>query len=157
MMELADTSAWTNRAKDPRVREAFDRLVEAGEIATCPMVRLELLWTARDQEAFIALRDELDGLEEVPIDAAVWDRAIGVFGLLAARGPLHHRQVKLPDLLIAAAAELADMPVLHYDRDFEVIAAVTRQPVRAIASLGSLSLPRRGVDQPASRPSRRRA
>ncbi len=86
-MELADTSAWTNRAKDPRVREAFDRLVEAGEIATCPMVRLELLWTARDQEAFIALRDELDGLEEVPIDAAVWDRAIGVFGLLAARGP----------------------------------------------------------------------
>ena len=57
---------------------------------------------------------------------------------LTARGPLHHRQVKLPDLLIAAAAELAALPVLHYDRDFEAIADVTGQPVRAIAPLGSL-------------------
>jgi predicted nucleic acid-binding protein len=44
----------------------------------------------------------------------------------------------LPDLLIAAAAELAALPVLHYDRDFEAIADVTGQPVRAIAPLGSL-------------------
>ncbi|MBA3429254.1 MAG: VapC toxin family PIN domain ribonuclease, partial [Actinobacteria bacterium] len=44
----------------------------------------------------------------------------------------------LHDLLIAAAAELAELPVLHYDRDFELIADVTRQPVRAIAPLGSL-------------------
>ena len=58
--------------------------------------------------------------------------------LLAERGPLHHREVGLPDLLIAAAAELAELPVLHYDRDFELIAAVTGQPVRAIAPLGSL-------------------
>jgi predicted nucleic acid-binding protein len=69
----------------------------------------------------------------------VWHRAIDVFQQLAARGPLHHRQVKLPDLLIAAAAESAKMPLAHYDADFDLIAGVTGQPVRAIAPLGSLA------------------
>jgi predicted nucleic acid-binding protein len=46
--------------------------------------------------------------------------------------------MRIPDLLIAAAAEFAGMPVSHYDRDFELIAEVTGQPVRAIAPLGSL-------------------
>lgn len=44
----------------------------------------------------------------------------------------------LPDLIVAAAAELAELPVLHYDHHFDVIAEVTGQPVRAIAPLGSL-------------------
>jgi predicted nucleic acid-binding protein len=61
-----------------------------------------------------------------------------VFEQLSRRGPLHHRQVALPDLLVAAAAELAGIPVSHYDRDFELIAEVTGQPMRAIAPLGSL-------------------
>jgi hypothetical protein len=39
---------------------------------------------------------------------------------------------------VPAAAERVGLPVLHYDRDFELIAAVTGQPVRAIAPLGSL-------------------
>jgi predicted nucleic acid-binding protein len=137
-MELADTSAWTNREKSPQVRSVFDALVESGGIAICGMVRLELLWTARDHRSFVALRERLGVLAEVPMDGPVWARATDVFERLAARGPVHHRQVKLPDLLIAAAAELAGVPVLHYDRDFDVIAAVTGQPVRAIAPLGSL-------------------
>ena len=57
---------------------------------------------------------------------------------LAERGPLHHRQVPVNDLLDAAAAERAGVPVLHYDRHFELIASITGQPVRAIAPLGSL-------------------
>ena len=68
----------------------------------------------------------------------VWRRATDVFERLAELGPLHHRRFTLPDILIAAAAELAEVPVLHYDRDFELIAEVTGQPVRAIAPLGSL-------------------
>ena len=43
-----------------------------------------------------------------------------------------------PDLLIAAAAERAELAVLHYDRHFELIAEVTGQPVRALAPLGSI-------------------
>lgn len=68
----------------------------------------------------------------------VWRRATDVLELFAELGPLHHRQVGLPDLLIAAAAELAEIPVLHYDRDFELIGQVTGQAVEAIAPLGSL-------------------
>jgi len=72
------------------------------------------------------------------IDDRVWDRAIDVFQALGRQGPLHHRQVRIPDLLIAAAAEHAGVTVRHYDHDFDVIAGVTGQPVRAIAPMGSL-------------------
>jgi predicted nucleic acid-binding protein len=63
---------------------------------------------------------------------------LDVYEALAARGPLHHRGVKIPDVLIAAAAEAADLPVCHYDAHFDRIADITGQKVRAIAPLGSL-------------------
>ena len=84
------------------------------------------------------MRNQLDALRNVAMGDRVWRRATDVFEQFAERGPLHHRQVALPDLLVAAAAELAELPLLHYDRDFELIAEVTGQPVRAIAPLGSL-------------------
>ena len=137
-MELADTSAWSNRLKSADVALEFDRLLRGREIGLCAQVELELLWSARDADDFAALRQELGSLPRLEIDAAVWQRAADVFELLARQGPLHHRQVPIPDLLIAATAELAGIPVCHYDRDFETIAAATGQPVRAIAPLGSL-------------------
>ena len=137
-VELADTSAWTSRRRDPAVSEEFERQLEAGEIVTCAMVKLELLWETQDATGFRRRRRLLDALDDIAIDERVWERATDVFERLGADRPLHHRRVKLPDLLIAAAAELAEVPVCHYDRDFELIAAVTGQPVRAIAPLGSL-------------------
>jgi hypothetical protein len=120
------------------VSATFERRLALGEIATCAMVKLELLWETQDTTGFARRRDLLDALEEIAIDRRVWKRATDVFEQLGEDGPLHHRRVRIPDLLIAAAAELAEMPVLHYDRDFELIAQVTGQPVRAIAPLGSL-------------------
>jgi len=137
-MELADTSAWTASRRKAYVRDAFDELVLAGSIATCDAVRLELLFETRDDAEFGRRRDELDFLRRCPISEHAWRRALDVMHALAERGPLHHRQVPILDLLIAAAAEVAELPVLHYDRDFELIAEVTGQPVRAIAPLGSL-------------------
>ncbi len=102
------------------------------------MVILELLWETRDVDAMRRRRWRLSSLRRLPIAAREWRRATDVFEALAADGPLHHRRVKLPHLLIAAAAESAGVPVCHYDADFELIAAVTGQPVRAIAPLGSL-------------------
>lgn len=102
------------------------------------MVVLELLRSARDESSFVALRDGLDELLDLPIRRGEWDRAADVMHALLERHPLGHRRVALADLLIAAAAESAEVPVLHYDRDFELIAGVTGQPVRAIAPLGSL-------------------
>ena len=120
------------------MRAQFDARLATGAIATCAMVRLELLRTARDHTIFVAMRDDLDALRDVAMGDRVWRRATDVLERLAEAGPLHHRRVALPDLLIAAAAELAELPVVHYDRDFELIAEVTGQPVRAIAPLGSL-------------------
>jgi predicted nucleic acid-binding protein len=102
------------------------------------MVTLELLRTSRDHPEFVAVRDALASLREIAIGKRVWRRATDVLEELAARGPLHHRQVPLADLVIAAAAELAELPVCHYDAHFELIAEVTGQPLRAIAPLGSL-------------------
>jgi hypothetical protein len=135
-VELADTSAWTARHRDPRVAADFDERVLAGEIAICPIVELELLWTARNAADLADLREELAALHQVEITRVVWDRAFDVWQALAQRG--RHRQVSPVDLAVAASAELAEVPVCHYDADFEVIAAVTGQPHRPIAPLGSL-------------------
>jgi hypothetical protein len=137
-VELADTSAWTVRHRDERVAEDFNDLVEDGEMAICEIVELELLWSARDQLDFAERRNALEALPSITIGHNQWRRATDVFQLLAQRGPLHHRQVKIPDLLVAAAAELSGLTVVHYDHDFETIADVTGQPVRALVPLGSL-------------------
>ena len=61
-----------------------------------------------------------------------------VYAQLAKRGGMHHRSVKHPDLLIAAAAETAGVEVLHYDEDYDRIASITGQPVQWLAPRGSL-------------------
>jgi len=67
----------------------------------------------------------------------VISRAKNVQRMLAARG-LKGR--KVPDLIIAAAAELAGLTVLHYDHDFELIASVTGQPHEWVVPRGSIDL-----------------
>jgi predicted nucleic acid-binding protein len=61
---------------------------------------------------------------------AIEDRAVEVLALLADRG--QHRAPSLPDLIIAATAELATLTVLHLDKDFEIIADITGQPVERL-------------------------
>ena len=58
--------------------------------------------------------------------------------LLAHEAGLHHRSVKIPDLLVAATAELAGLTVLHYDEDYERLAAVTGQSAEWIVKRGSI-------------------
>ena len=93
---------------------------------------------AQDHHEFVARRGALGAPVDVPITPRTWQRALDVSETFARQGPLHHRRVRFPDLLVAAAAESAEVPVLHYDRHFELIAEVTGQPIRAIAPLGSL-------------------
>jgi len=137
-MELADTSAWTTKHRDRRVESEFNVRVLHGDIATCGLVNLQLLFTTQDAAELALRREDLYALTTVSTAAGAWHRAGHVMELLAERGPVHHRQVPVTDLVIAATAELAGLPVLHYDRHFELIAEVTGQPVRAIAPLGSL-------------------
>ncbi len=140
MLELADTTAWSIRRRDPAVRKAFDIRVERGEVATCDMVKLELLHTARNPREFATMRRWLDALPTWAIGPSEWQRAIDVYEELCRSGPGNdaHRRVGHADLLIAAAAEAAGLTLVHYDQDYDTIAQVTGQPARWLAPRGSL-------------------
>jgi predicted nucleic acid-binding protein len=101
------------------------------------MVTLELLRSARNGQEFDERSVELAELRQCPIAAREWARAIDVYRALAHQGGSHQRSVGHSDLLIAAAAESAGVELLHYDEDFERIAAITGQPTRWIAPRGS--------------------
>jgi predicted nucleic acid-binding protein len=138
MIGLADTSAWTWKHRDAAVAAEFDQALVNRLIAICDVVRFEVLYTTRDASSFVSVREDLEALRNIAIGERVWRRALDVFELFALQGPLHHRRIRWEDLLVAAAAERAEVPVLHYDRHFELIGEVTGQEMRAIAPLGSL-------------------
>ncbi len=132
-----DTSAWHHSA-DPVVASTWRAALEADRVAICDQVRLEILFSARSTDDYDALAEELGGLRTIPMDAATFRRALDVQQRLARVGGLHHRSVKIADLLIAAASEAAGTVVWHYDADFDRIAAVTGQPTEWIVPRGSL-------------------
>ncbi|HEY5045438.1 MAG TPA: PIN domain nuclease [Solirubrobacteraceae bacterium] len=134
---LADKSALTRRETRPEVREIVEPLLLAGQIATCGIVDLELLFSARSPAVYAELASVLRALPRVPVSEAVVDRALEVQALLAEGS--QHRAIPLPDLLVAACAESAGLIVLHDDADFERIAAITAQPVRWVLPRGSVS------------------
>jgi len=134
---LADTSAW-HRATHAEVAEAWERLLAADAIVTCAQVRLEILYSARSAADYDQLAAELLALHQVPCGEAQQRRALEVQQALAHRGGLHHRSVKIPDLVIAASAEAAGAVLWHYDEDYDRIAEITGQPVEWIAPRGSL-------------------
>jgi len=138
-VKLADTSAWVwTRTVGGELRAVFDEDLIDGQIATCDMVRLELLYSSRNATEFTTLRSELDALPNCQIGIEQWQRALEVYEQLAQQGGLHQRAVRHPDLLIAAAAEATGIPVLHYDEDYDRIAAVTGQAVHWLAPRGTL-------------------
>jgi predicted nucleic acid-binding protein len=136
-MYLADTSAW-HRSSHARVAAAWASRLDADEIATCAQVRLEVLYSARSAADYARLAEELLSLHQLDCGAAQYERALDVQRTLAEAAALHHRSVKIADLLIAAAAEAAEVTLWHYDQDYERIAAVTGQAVEWIARRGTL-------------------
>lgn len=136
-MFIADKSAW-KRARHPAVADAWRRAVAAGQIATCPIVNMELLYSARDAASFDDRERLLSALRDVPITRSVTNAAIAAMRDLVARRPLYHR-VKLPDALIAAAAQDVGIGVLHYDRHYDRLAEVLQFESRWIAPPGTLT------------------
>ena len=138
MIELIDTSAWALREREPAVRTIIDASIIEGRAATCPPIMLELLHTAPNVGEFRRWRGRLEALHLLPIGAPEWARALDVYEALAAQGGAHQRSVKHPDLLAAAAAEAGGAVLVHYDEDYERIAAITGQPTRWAAPRGSV-------------------
>jgi predicted nucleic acid-binding protein len=106
--------------------------IERGLIRIATVTRLEVGYSARSGPD---LRAELrqPPLAAMPAEyqtPAIEDRAVEVLTLLADRG--QHRAPSIPDLIIAATAELAGLTVLHLDKDFEIIAGITGQPLERL-------------------------
>lgn len=131
---LVDKSALARMPLAP-VRARLGPIIEAGEAATCAIIDLEVLFSARnhvEHERIRARRALSYAL--VPMTQEIFRRAIDIQSLLAKDG--HHR-LPIPDLIVAAA-ESAGLTVLHYDADFDQIAARTGQPTEWVVPRGSV-------------------
>jgi predicted nucleic acid-binding protein len=133
---LADTSVFVLQGRHPEVRRRFETLLAEGRLAACQMTALEFLNNAPDPKGYEILWHALYGHRWIDVSAKAMDRALTVHRALAAIS--QHRHFRLPDLIIAATAELHGATVLHYDADYDRIAAITGQPVEWVAAKGSL-------------------
>jgi predicted nucleic acid-binding protein len=128
---LIDKSALVRLPASPDAAEWAGR-IERGLVRITTVTRLEVGYSARSGPQ---LRSGFrqPPLASMPVEyltPAIEDRAVEILALLADRG--QHRAPSLPDLIIAAAAELARLTVLHLDKDFDMIATVTGQPVERL-------------------------
>lgn len=121
----------------PAVAARVEPLIEAGLAATCAVTDLEQLFSARSGKEHREWRDEITlRFVNVGIRQTTLDRAIEIQGLLADKA--QHRAASIPDLVVAAAAEQAELTLLHYDADFDLIASVTGQPTEWVVPRGSV-------------------
>lgn len=128
---LIDKSALVRVGTSPEAATWADR-IERGLVRISTVTRLELGYSARSG------RELREGMRRPPVASmpveyltpAIEERAVEVQALLADRG--QHRAPAIPDLLVAATAELAGLVVLHLDKDFDLIAELTGQAVERL-------------------------
>src|SRR5215831_17559723 len=96
---LADTSVWA-RVRQSAVRSVMAGHVERGLVGTCPIIDLEILFSARTGAEHSHFRQQREAFEYFPLTDEIARRAVEVQGLLARRA--RHRSVSIPDLLVAA-------------------------------------------------------
>lgn len=121
---LFDTGAWTwvRDRRFPELATWFNGAVEAGLVLVCDLVILELTRLAPNEARAREVAERLAIFESIPMPTELWGRARRTQLALAASGD--HRRVPPADLLLAGAAEEAGVALVHYDRDYERIAAV---------------------------------
>ena len=122
-MTLVDSSAWVEFLRDTGSPAClrFRELVTSG-IAVCDAVRMEILAGARNESHLSTLRDLLAEATIIPMRASDYEDAAALYRHCRRRGETVR---KLLDCLIAAVAIRAAIPVLHNDRDFDVLARHT--------------------------------
>jgi predicted nucleic acid-binding protein len=128
---LVDKSALVRLGHSPDAEAWADR-IERGLVRISTVTRLEVGYSARngqDARSMFA-RPPLSAMPVEYLTPAIEDRAVEVQLLLAGQG--QHRAPSIPDVLVAAVAELAGLTVLHVDKDFDLIADITGQPVERL-------------------------
>ncbi|WP_293699060.1 PIN domain nuclease [uncultured Agrococcus sp.] len=129
---LIDKSALA-RLTLTRESDLWQDRITRGMVHISPLTLLEVGFSARSETDWVSLQHE-PPITDMPVEAVVpraEARALEVQRLLARRGT--HRGPGPADLLIAAAAEETGLTVLHVDKDFELIAEVTGQPMERLA------------------------
>lgn len=128
---LADKSALVRLAASPDAAEWATR-IERGLVRITTVTRLEAGCSARSGPDLRAgfQRPPLSSMPVEYLTPAIENRAVEVLTLLADRG--QHRAPSIPDLIVAATAELAGLTLLHLDKDFELIAEITGQPIERL-------------------------
>lgn len=130
MIGLLDTSGLIWIERDPEGARELAAHILAGDVATCEPICLELLRGTRSTAEFDERARDLAGLPQVEVTPGVLSRARSIQRDLTRLPGPRHRTVPVLDLVVAAAAIDAELPILHRDRDFEAIAEVTGQPQR---------------------------
>jgi predicted nucleic acid-binding protein len=136
LVYLADTTVYVLQGRHAAVRRRLEALLAEGRLAGCQMSALEYLNNAPDPQGYEIVWDALHGHRWMDVTSEAMDRALDVHRELARAS--QHRHFRLPDLIIAATAELNGATVLHYDADYDRIAAVTGQATEWVAAKGSL-------------------
>lgn len=134
LSHLLDTSV-VKRLGRPEVRAVVEPLALSGQLGRPVICDLEVGYSARNADEWDRLVGALDAFQPVETTEHHVRRALQVQRLLAARS---QRGRKIPDLLVAAAAEELDAVVLHYDADFELISEVTGQRCEWVVPPGSV-------------------
>ena len=125
-MPLIESSAWIEFLRDTGspICNRVDELLagSADGIVICDAVRMEVIAGARDDSDLAVLTDPLARATTIPVQTADYDDAAALYRHCRRRGETVR---KLLDCLIAAVAIRAGIPVLHNDRDFDVLARHT--------------------------------
>lgn len=132
---LIDKSALA-RWGQPAVQPVLDDISARSLLAICGAVEYEILYSVRNRNELDEVRDMLRGFDWLPTPDEAWDRVNEVQIALVHAG--QHRALSLADLVIAAAAERNQATVLHYDGDYDVIAAITGQPTQWVVPAGTV-------------------
>lgn len=130
---VVDSSAWARQHR-PEIAERWRETAMAGLFATCPVIVLEVLATARSRAEHERLDSLLAALRQAPIDRAVCRTAVAASRDLVP----DHRGIPAADLLIAAAAAARGFAVLHFDTHFDRLAPVLGFESVWIAPAGSI-------------------
>lgn len=135
LSHLLDASVLT-RLGEHSVRAVVEPLAAIGRAARAGISDLEIGYSARSDREWDELVGALDMFVLIETTADHFERARQVQRQLAASS---QRGRKIPDLLIAAAAEQVGYTVLHYNADFDLIASVTGQPCQWVVPAGSVN------------------
>lgn len=133
---IADKSAW-ERARLPALAGEWEQALQNGQIVTCAVTRMELLFSTRTIAKFQAWSEALAAIRDIPVTRTIWASALAGMEALATHSDAYHR-LPMPDYLIAAAAEDAGQGVLHYDNHFDRLQQVFAFESHWIAPAGSV-------------------